>query len=91
MTDKRYMTKKQFDTVCFAKKVAWRYDDEADTIEVDAPPGYVMADTGLHYLSHWLKGWTRAEAYAHIADDLRGGIEPCTTDDCDICEEAKKS
>ncbi|MDH3350239.1 MAG: hypothetical protein OEM51_01725 [Gammaproteobacteria bacterium] len=85
------MTKKQFDAICAEKKVSWRYEDETDTIEVDAPPGYVMTDSGLHYRSLYLRGWKRAEAYADLADDLRAGIEPCTLEDCDLCEEAKKN
>lgn len=86
-----HMIKKQFDKVCREAGVSWHYDGQLDTIEVVVPSGFVMSDTGLHYRQLYLYGWTRTEAYADLAADLRGGIERCQTADCDICEGAEKS
>ena len=83
------MTRKAFAALCAKHDVTWSIDEqEGGSLDVDAPPGRVFADTGLHYISLWLKGWKRADAYAHVAEDLEGGIEPCTLEGCDYCAEA---
>jgi len=82
------MTKKRFSDICAAAGVRWSHNPDLDTIDVDPPSGYVIADTGLHYLSHFMRGWTRAEAYQHIAADLAGGIEKCEQAECDYCEKS---
>ncbi len=80
------MKRKDFAALCEKHGVTWSVDEqEGGCLNVDPPPGHVFTDTGLHYLSHWLKGWKRAEAYAHVAEDLAGGVEPCLETDCDYC------
>ena len=82
------MRRKAFAALCEQKGFTFKFMPwDPDTLHVDPPSGHVFADTGLHYISHWMKGWKREDAYAHVADDMAGGTEPCTTDDCDYCAE----
>lgn len=81
------MTKEKFKKLCDLHNVRFRINEELNTLNVDPPAGSVFADTGLHYVSMWLKGWTRSDAYAHVASDLAGGVEPCTIPNCDYCGE----
>ena len=83
------MTRKTFAALCAKHGVAWKIETwDPDTIHVDPPAGKVFADTGLHFISFWLKGWKRADAYAEIASDLAGGVEPCGENECEYCSDS---
>ncbi len=80
------MTRAAFAALCEKHGVDWTVEG-GDTLTVEPPPGFVFTDTGLHYLDHILSGWKRADAYAHVAEDLRGGVKPCEATDCDVCSD----
>ena len=60
--------------------------DNIDTVSVDAPVGYVFANTGAHSSTVYLTdNWKRPEAYRELMTALERGLEGCSDKDCDSC------
>lgn len=81
------MTKKAFSAICEKNNVAWKVDEASNTLDVDPAAGFVFTGTGLHFLTIYLDDWRRPDAYAFVADDLSMGVEPCSIDACQYCED----
>ncbi len=58
---------------------------------VDAPPGQVWAATGTHCVVVHFMALDDAppvsQQWLAVLDDLADGTRPCTTSDCDYCQE----
>lgn len=62
--------------------------DCGNALHADAPPGYVIANTGTHStMLAPLDAWKRSDAYDDIARDIEDGCLPCDDEDCDTCAE----
>ena len=83
------MKKKAFSALLEKHSVEFKIDEASNVLEVDPASGFVFAGTGLHFLSIFLDDWKRPDAYAFVADDLSMGVEPCSIDDCDYCEDVQ--
>jgi hypothetical protein len=58
---------------------------------VDAPKGFVWRSTGTHTLTapHANESGDsfKPQAYGDLIADMKDGLEPCDTPDCDVCAE----
>lgn len=56
-------------------------------ITMEAPDGFVFSATFTHGVvaSIW-DDQTMAHMWRYSLSDIKHGIEPCFTDDCDVCE-----
>jgi hypothetical protein len=79
-------TRRAFVDRCEKLGIMWK--DDGGTLEIDAPAGFVIANTGTHWLGIRYEGgrWLKGEAYAAMMEDMAGGIEKCDEEDCDVCE-----
>lgn len=64
---------------------------DADMLQVDAPKGFVFKGNNCHtivvqYRNNGGQSWL-PEARKDLAETLSHGTEPCTAEDCDVCEE----
>jgi len=81
-------TRKQFVKRC--DQLGMKQFDDFDTIKLDAPDGFVMGTTGLHWIDMYYGNgaWKKGEIYAFLIEDMEMGIEECLDWDCDVCTEA---
>lgn len=81
-------TRKQFVKRC--EQLGMKQFDDSDTIKLDAPAGFVLRGTGLHWIDMYYGdgAWKKGEIYSALIYDMEMGIEECDDWDCEICTEA---
>jgi hypothetical protein len=82
-------TKQQFMARC--NELAVTPEDNNGVLYVEAPIGFVWQATETHELTlsyDYPRGaWRMADAYTALLEDMEGGVIPCTSRDCDWCED----
>ncbi len=83
-------TKRQVEARAQELGVAIDDNELCRRLYADAPKGQVFSSTFTHCVvaDHGEECGPKAEAWGSILDDLGMGVEPCDTDDCDVCADA---
>jgi hypothetical protein len=82
------MTRRAF--VMLVEKIGATWKDDGMALTVDAPPGHRFVGHDVHWFHLAYDSppgaWVKGDAYAHMAKDIRDGIEPCDAVPCDACD-----
>lgn len=62
--------------------------DDGYKVSCIAPEKHVWQSTETHEVSIWYeRGWKKNEVYYELLQDVKNGVIPCSTPDCEWCQE----
>ncbi len=68
-----------------AAKLGCEIREDFEVIQLDAPPGKLLAATGTHYKDYYYNPGFKRDAWNDLLLDLKEGLIDCTIPFCEIC------